>query len=190
MSGAESSRAAGKRRRGPVPRPRGEPGSPAQFQRDERTIMYQEAERVPIIRTRRFRDHTLLMFEMDLMIMGPLTTPIDMRDLRRADILERDDPPRWAGFVVGPQVMPPQGTAAAEVVMGSVPTHRQRPVFRCDSPPPPPKVPTERADTRSTHTRVFMPSDGQVSRPKQGVEDAGPEMTGRWYEVPDDIPSH
>ncbi|KAL8217790.1 hypothetical protein R6Q57_021163 [Mikania cordata] len=64
MSGAESSRAAGKRRRGPVPRPRGEPDSPAQFQRDERTIWYLEAERVPVIRTRRLLDHTLLMFEM------------------------------------------------------------------------------------------------------------------------------
>ncbi|KAL8232662.1 hypothetical protein R6Q57_002440 [Mikania cordata] len=148
MLGAESSRAAGKRRRGPVPRPRGEPCSPAQFQRDERTIRYLEAERVPIIRTRRLRDHTQLMFEMgtfesdrldryrpDLMIMGPLTTPIDMRDLRRARIFDRDDPPRWAGFVVGPQVMPPQGTPTAEVVMGSVPTHRQRPVFRRDFPP-------------------------------------------------------
>ncbi|KAL8232107.1 hypothetical protein R6Q57_001885 [Mikania cordata] len=103
MSGAESSRAAGKRRRGPIPRPRGELGSPAKFQRDERTIRYRP----------------------DLMIMGPLTTPIDMRDLRRAGILERDDPPRWAGFVVGPQVMPPKGTAAAEVVMGSVPTQAE-----------------------------------------------------------------
>ncbi|KAL8223230.1 hypothetical protein R6Q57_020629 [Mikania cordata] len=64
MLGAESSRAAGKRRRGPIPRPRGEPSSPVQFQGDERTIRYLEHERVPIIKTRRLRDHTLLMFEM------------------------------------------------------------------------------------------------------------------------------
>ncbi|KAL8255448.1 hypothetical protein R6Q59_030515 [Mikania micrantha] len=61
------------------------------------------------------------------MILGPLTTPIDLRDLKRAGIVERDDPPRWAGFMVGPQMMPPQGTPATDVVMGSVLTHRQRP---------------------------------------------------------------
>ncbi|KAL8251420.1 hypothetical protein R6Q59_035113 [Mikania micrantha] len=64
MSGAESSRAAGKRRRGPVPRPRGEPGSPVQFQREERTIAYSDVERVPSIRPRRIREHTLLSFEL------------------------------------------------------------------------------------------------------------------------------
>ncbi|KAD7478312.1 hypothetical protein E3N88_01448 [Mikania micrantha] len=74
-------------------------------------------------------------YRPDLMILGPLTTPIDLRDLQRAGIVERDNPPRWAEFMVGPQVMPPQGTPAADAVMGSVPTHRQRPVFRRDFPP-------------------------------------------------------
>ncbi|KAD5961049.1 hypothetical protein E3N88_12522 [Mikania micrantha] len=64
MSGAESSRAAGKRKRGPVPRPRGEPGSPVQFQREERTISYSDVERVPSIRPRRIREHTLLSFDL------------------------------------------------------------------------------------------------------------------------------
>ncbi|KAD3640814.1 hypothetical protein E3N88_30037 [Mikania micrantha] len=74
-------------------------------------------------------------YRPDLMILGPLTTPIDLRDLQRAGIVERDNPPRWAGFMVGPQVMLPQGTPEADVVMGSIPTHRQRPVFRRDFPP-------------------------------------------------------
>ncbi|KAL8239647.1 hypothetical protein R6Q59_016214 [Mikania micrantha] len=41
-------------------------------------------------------------YRPDLMILGPLTTPTDMRDLRGVGILEKDDPSRWAGFMVGP----------------------------------------------------------------------------------------
>ncbi|KAL8262392.1 hypothetical protein R6Q59_023741 [Mikania micrantha] len=64
MSGAESSRVASKRRRGPAKRPMGEPDSSVQVQRDERTIRYLDVERVPTTRTRRLRDHTLLCFEL------------------------------------------------------------------------------------------------------------------------------
>ncbi|KAD3067269.1 hypothetical protein E3N88_35149 [Mikania micrantha] len=64
MSGAESSRAASKRRRGPVPRPRGELDSPVQVQRNERTIRYSDVERVPTTKTRRICEHTLLSFEL------------------------------------------------------------------------------------------------------------------------------
>ncbi|KAL8233618.1 hypothetical protein R6Q59_019718 [Mikania micrantha] len=38
-------------------------------------------------------------------------------------------------FVVEPQVMPPHGSAAIDVMRDSIPTHRQRPVFRRDMPP-------------------------------------------------------
>ncbi|KAL8262393.1 hypothetical protein R6Q59_023742 [Mikania micrantha] len=43
----------------------------------------------------------VLRYRPHLMTLGPLNTAVDLRDLRRAGICERDDPPRWAGFFVG-----------------------------------------------------------------------------------------
>ncbi|KAL8197905.1 hypothetical protein R6Q57_030096 [Mikania cordata] len=37
-------------------------------------------------------------YRPDLITLGPLTTAIDLRDLQRADICERDDPPRMDGY--------------------------------------------------------------------------------------------
>ncbi|KAL8224011.1 hypothetical protein R6Q57_019486 [Mikania cordata] len=65
---------------------------------------------------RRRRGGARARYRPDLMTVGPVTIPIDLRDLRRAGICERYDPPRWEGFVVGPQVMPPDGSAAVDVM--------------------------------------------------------------------------
>jgi len=70
----------------------------------------------------------------DLMTLGPVTTPIEVKDLQKAGILARDDPPRLEGVRVGYQAFPPEGSGAADTMRSSIPTHRQRPVFRRDIP--------------------------------------------------------
>ncbi|KAL8202152.1 hypothetical protein R6Q57_011299 [Mikania cordata] len=73
------------------------------------TNMVEFEIRDPILRIAEFLG-VFDRYRPDLMTMGPLTTPIDLRDLRKAGISERDEPPRWAGFVEGPQMMPLHGT--------------------------------------------------------------------------------
>ncbi|MFS7931018.1 hypothetical protein Hanom_Chr04g00351041 [Helianthus anomalus] len=82
---------------------------------------------------------------------GPTTTTFGVKELQLADIMSWQEPYGWEPIRQGPQVQPPQGHPAEDVMIQNEPTHRHRPPQRHKLParqyprrqPPPEKLTLE-----------------------------------------------
>ncbi|KAJ0670111.1 hypothetical protein HanOQP8_Chr13g0470421 [Helianthus annuus] len=67
---------------------------------------------------------------------GPKTIIFGMRELQQPGIVSYTEPYGWEAIRQGPQVQPPEGHPAEDVMMQIDPTHRQRPPQRHERPVP------------------------------------------------------
>ncbi|MFS7998854.1 hypothetical protein Hanom_Chr12g01158941 [Helianthus anomalus] len=67
---------------------------------------------------------------------GPTTATFGLKELQQAGIVSWQEPYGWEPIRQGPQVQPPRGHPAEDVMIQIEPTHRQRPPQRHELPAP------------------------------------------------------
>ncbi|KAF5822315.1 hypothetical protein HanXRQr2_Chr01g0025001 [Helianthus annuus] len=65
---------------------------------------------------------------------GPKTATFGLKKLQQAGIVSWQEPYGWEPIRQGPQVQPPEGHPAEDVMIQIEPTHRQRPPYRHELP--------------------------------------------------------